>query len=156
MWAALKTQRLGMLYDPQSDTWTPPESVPGFYRAQAGTRLADGRVLVLGGNFPSGAPIAAIYGPSGWTRTAIALGAIFDAGMATLPSGRVLTTSRSLAAAAIYDATVDTWAPGPSRLFEYPTSFSPNPVRLAPTPDGALLVDQGLNRFSSAERFYEP
>ena len=36
------------------------------------------------------------------------------------------------------------------------TYFSPNPLQLAPVAKGAVLMDQGLNRYSSAERFFEP
>ena len=57
---------------------------------------------------------------------------------------------------AIYDPTIDQWTPGPARLFEYPSNFSPNPLQLAIAPRGALVADQGLNRFSSAERYFEP
>ena len=80
----------------------------------------------------------------------------FDAAMATLPSGRVLLATRDPGRVAIYDPASNRWTQAPRYFFPHPTDSGPNPPRVISAPGGALLVDQGLNRFSSAERFFEP
>jgi hypothetical protein len=74
--------------------------------------------------------------------------------LATLPSGRALFADPTHAS--IYDPVADSWEPAPRYRFQHRLSLSSAVVQLAPVPGGALLIDNGLNPFSSAERFQEP
>ena len=145
------------VFDPATGSWTTRDRVPGAPEDSglaAATQLADGRILVvtnckIGGQTPK----AAIYGPLGWASVASPPSCGFS--LANLPSGRTLFAD--VTQANIYDASADQWTAAPPYRFPHAAfGDSTNVVQVAPVPRGALLIDQGLNSFSSAERFFEP
>ena len=92
-------------------------------------------------------------GPPGWSSVAEPPSCADS--LAPLPSGRAL--SAGLDGANIYDPNGDRWLPAPAYRFPHGVFArdSLNVILVAPTPDGAILIDRGLNGFSSAERFLE-
>ncbi len=150
------------VYDAGTNSWSPRRPVPGFSGpglvggslADGLVALSDGRVLAVGACGSGSGPAAAIFGPSGWR--AAAPPPFCARGLATLPSGRVLAAGDT---PVVYDPARNTWTAAPRYRFPHPDSTgtaSPSANLLAPVPSGALLVSDGLNRYSSAERFVEP
>lgn len=145
------TTGLSSFYDPASNSWSPPETVPGIDEGPASlTLLADGRVLLVGDCLRNGMRAAAIYGVAGWSAGPPGAPCGDSTATALLPSGRVLLTGYRRAA--LYDPSENRWTAAPRYFFD---AFDEEYV--APLAGGALVVgsDLALNRFSVAERFFE-
>jgi N-acetylneuraminic acid mutarotase len=107
------------LYDPGTDTWGPADSLSHARQGHTATLLANGKVLVVGGNDGSGGylgselydPVADDWGPAG------ALDVPREKHTATrLVNGKVLVaggvdTAGLPAAAELYDPGTDDWGP---------------------------------------------
>jgi N-acetylneuraminic acid mutarotase len=110
-------------YDPATERWTPTAPLATPRTAHTATPLADGRVLVVGGE-SGGAVLATaeIYDPARdtWTPTAGMIAARSSHAATRLPDGRVLVTGgysspggaarAPTATAEIYDPATDRWA----------------------------------------------
>ncbi|MGA3056892.1 MAG: kelch repeat-containing protein [Candidatus Limnocylindrales bacterium] len=176
------------LYDPSIKPETGPASWGGFtstggmvhLRADhAATRLADGRVLIVGGVDEHGAPIATaeLYDPA--TGRFLSTGSMAhsrDVPEATLlPGGRVLVTGgfdgsgTPIASAELYDPTTGTFSEAGSmaqpRLGSTATLLSDGrvlivggvPAQNSPQPIGAAEVyDPGTGRFTTMGSLREP
>ncbi|AUX38981.1 uncharacterized protein SOCE26_003630 [Sorangium cellulosum] len=117
----LETTLLGSaeLYDPGSGAFRAAAPMAVGRSGHTATRLADGRVLVVGGS--TGAPSAEIYDPAldSWQPTAPPSELRAEHTATLLDDGRVLVAggeagSAALASAEIYDPAADTWSPGPA------------------------------------------
>ncbi|HEX8822383.1 MAG TPA: kelch repeat-containing protein [Archangium sp.] len=150
--------RSAELYDPATGSWTSPSTlVPGTPRMDhTATRLADGRVLVVGG---FGAPqpgqpnqtlaTAELYDPAtgSWRPTGgMALPRRYHSAT-LLADGRVLVAgghdgTSALASAELYDPTTGTWTVTSCASLDrrYHTA-----TRL---PDGRVLVTGGIDSFA--------
>ena len=109
------------LYDPPTGRWTATGSMHAGRAHHAAVLLADGRVLVIGGNAAGGvAPLPEIYDPStrAWTATANLLSASTGTTATRLLDGRILVTggisSRDTSApersAELYDPVSGRWS----------------------------------------------
>jgi hypothetical protein len=110
------------LYDPPSNTWRPAGTMITARDSYTSTGLPSGKVLVAGGDEPTGSSgaisSAEIYDPAGgtWTQTNSMISPHSDANATLLPSGEVLIAggwNRILAAASdsvdVYDPALDRW-----------------------------------------------
>ena len=114
------------LYDPASGQWTragPVGGAAGTHRSgHTVTRLADGRVLVVGGTTSRAASTAEVYEPvKGEWRLAAAPGTPREAhGAVLVEDGRVLVaggfhvSAGALASVERYDPVADTWSAEPA------------------------------------------
>jgi Kelch motif protein len=143
--------------DPRADTWSPRRPIPGirteFERNPTRlTRLSDGSVLAVGDcdSFVSLAP-AAVYTAGDWHPVTSAPRC--GGSLVALPSGRALIAHAD--GASIYDPSTNSWQDAPNYFFPH-SGTNTSEVTIVPAPQGALLFSRGVNRFSSAERFFEP
>ena len=138
------------LYDPATDTWTdgPPLALARAYHTA--TRLADGRVLVVGGVLfanlgPAAGPVAEIYDPvaNSWTSVAPPIAARADHTATRLANGQVLVVGGAvangpaLASAEVYDPAANGWtavASLPAGVVDHTAT---------PLTDGAVLIAGG-------------
>jgi hypothetical protein len=136
------------LYDPVSGSWTPtaPMSVPR-YNATA-TLLADGKVLVAGGDGADASgfrPTAEIYDPAtrAWTSTGSMVVARGQHTATLLLNGTVLVTGgdngQFLASAELFDPASGTWSATP----DMPEARAAHTATLLP--DGSVLVAGGYH-----------
>lgn len=97
------------LYDPASESWLPTRSMTQPRDFPAAALLADGRVLVLGGERNDGS--AELYDPSSgvWRRTGHPNQSSERASLTALLDGRVLVTGGAGRAAELYDPETETW-----------------------------------------------
>jgi hypothetical protein len=129
------------------------DPVPNPRRHHAALRLADGAIVLLGGNAPGGAPVSAIerfepgdqtFAPAGLLAAPRARAAATE-----LADGRVLLTGglgtgdAVLDSAVLYDPVTQTTSPAPN--LSAPRVFH-SQVRLA---DGRVLVLGGSRQFTS-------
>ena len=175
--AALPTGEVE-LYDPAAARWRHTAAVPVRRFAHTATLLADGRVLVVGGENADGTGIAdaELYDPvqGAWTPTGSAMtkgrfghtatrldGPACRAASDKRPKwcGRVLVTGGSsskgrgdIASIELYDPATDTWSTGP------PLSFPRQNHTAAALPDGRVLIAGGLHERAavSSTEVYEP
>jgi hypothetical protein len=108
------------LYDPSTGAWTPTASLPEPLISHTATRLADGRVLVVGGETEIGigaVAAAEIYDPATgmWTPTGSLHTARWEHSAALLGDGRVLVADGvgadgyALDSAEMYDPATGKW-----------------------------------------------
>ena len=143
------------LYDPSSGRWTLTSAMRHRRNGAMGAKLADGRVMVMGGYEDESSlrflRSAEIFDPTRgtWTLTSEASREIGNAGMVRLSDGRVLLAGgvtrvggkdTSRAEAEIYDPATDTWAPTGSMA----TPRSQFPLLLLD--DGRVLAVGGVLR----------
>jgi Kelch motif/Galactose oxidase, central domain len=101
------------LYDPSTGSWTPTGSMHETHYASTATLLPNGLVLVAGGGYSAGLPLASaeLYDPASglWTPT----GSMHEARVrhtATLLSdGRVLVAGGGVSSAELYDPSNGAW-----------------------------------------------
>jgi len=149
------------LYDPAANTWSagPPMSVGRALHTA--TRLADGRVLVVGGASGAGSATAELYDPTtnAWTAAAAPAAARGGHSATLLTDGRVLSIGGAagigpaLATGERYDAATDTWQP----IANAPGARSLHTATLLV--DGTLLVtggQVGIDPFNGSPRGYGP
>jgi hypothetical protein len=146
------------VFDPATDTWMETEVVSGtdyLDHLSAATQLRDGRVLAITScGYSGGKGKTAIYGALGWAAAERPpFCASGPSALSALPSGRALLASTRRAA--IYDPTADRWTIAPPYRFPYGHVYGYSPMRVVPAPGGAVLVSEGLNPLSSAERFFD-
>jgi hypothetical protein len=140
------------IFNPATSRFEAPVRAPADY--YLATRLADGRVLLTGGEDPQGRilNVAGVFNPS--TRTIDAVGGMTTARVkhaaALLPDGRVLVVGGSggrgardrLASTEIYDPATARFAPGPDlRAPRYKIRDA-----VVALPSGAVLVAGGASR----------
>jgi hypothetical protein len=104
-------------YDPVLNAWSAAASMSEARYRHAAVRLANGKVLVAGGDSGSGVTdTCEIYDSVAdtWTATGAMVAARSEHGLVLLPSGRVLAMGGQdgddLDSAEIYDPTAGTWA----------------------------------------------
>ncbi|RKH58198.1 kelch repeat-containing protein [Corallococcus aberystwythensis] len=142
--------RLAEVYDPASNAWTSVSAPPWGQAQHTATRLDDGRVLVVGGNWNT--PLAALFDPTAGTWAELTPpGDPFINHTATLlQDGRVLVAG--LARSWIYSPTGGSWtrAGDPSVSRNGPTA-----TRL---PDGRVLLTggEGSNRLIREAELFDP
>jgi hypothetical protein len=110
-----------LLYDPASNTWSSGGSDPSLVRSNAtATLLADGKVLVAGGNTLDYLATTLVYDPAtnAWTPGASMLEARAFHTSTLLSAGQVVVTGGStgglpLGTIEIYDPATNTWTAGP-------------------------------------------
>lgn len=156
--------RTAELYDPSTGLWTPttlPMAFPVVVSrvGHTATLLANGLVLVAGGDDGEGGATALLYDPrSGrWTATGRMQQARRDHTATLLPSGQVLVAggdasgSRGTASAELYDPVRGSWTATGS--MQGPRRFHTATL----LPDGRVLVAGGAgnDHLSSAE-VYDP
>lgn len=149
------------LYDPATGRWALAAPMANRRMGAGGVKLADGRVLVMGG-FSETAAVrflrnAEIFNPSTgtWTSTAEAPREVGNAGLVRLRDGRVLRAGGvtrpsgrldapnedlSQAGAELYDPATDAWSPTGSMIA--PRSQFP----LLLLDDGRVLAVGGVSR----------
>jgi hypothetical protein len=118
------TRATAELYDPSTGRWTLTGSMREARQDHSAVLLANGKVLVLGGNASDGGPArllssAELYDPSTgtWTDTGRLLSARTNATATLLADGRVLvaggvssSADRPERSAEVYDPATGTWA----------------------------------------------
>ena len=151
------------IYSASKGTWSAGSALSGGGRyAMTATSLADGRVLVAGGNSGfsgSGSVLtgAQIYtAGSGWKATGAMRVARFDQAAALLPDGRVLVAGGSdaagtaLASAELYDPATGRWALTGTMW------YARSAESLTVLPDGRVLAAGGYtNAATPAQRVSE-
>jgi N-acetylneuraminic acid mutarotase len=133
------------VYDPAKNAWSPAGTMSAARLGHAAARLADGRVLVVGGDGDQGPLASAEYWSSGKNDWAPAPGMSIpreNAAVASLPDGHVLISGgRSLggpvSSSELFDPSSERWAPAGSmsvvRVQHTATALK----------DGAVLVAGG-------------
>jgi hypothetical protein len=141
------------VWDPATNRWTATPRPRWDRFGHAATRLSDGRVLVTGGKTPTRVyqegketrlASAEVYDPSTnqWTEVAPMAAIRVYHDTALLPDGRVLAVGAfEREPAEIWSPELDAWSPTP--LFA--DGFRGNAGRLAPLPDGSVLL---VSRFT--------
>jgi hypothetical protein len=137
------------IYDSGSNSWTVGSAmVLGVGRSHhAAVLLADGRILVIGGQ-QNGAPVGPneIYDPGAdsWVVVSSLIEPRYGAAATRLPDGRVLVatghdTNQYLATAEIYDPATDSWsdAPDPAIARRY--------AEMVMLPNGLAILAGGWN-----------
>ncbi|CAN98509.1 conserved hypothetical protein with Kelch motif [Sorangium cellulosum So ce56] len=109
------------IYDPATGAFLAAAPMAAVRGAHTATRLADGRVLVIGGE--AGGPGVEIYAPAldAWLPASSPSMSRASHTATLLDDGRVLLAGGRAGSAAtesteIYDPATDTWAPGPPML----------------------------------------
>lgn len=150
-----------------SATWTPAGDLALARLAHRATLLADGRVLVTGGNTAVGntydTKLAEIYDPAtnSWSTTGSTTNGRSQGHTATrLDDGRVLVTGGVNANVCTFDNTAELYDPATGTWsFTGSLAAARYYATATPLPDGTVLVAGGGNRcgavFSSAE-IYDP
>jgi hypothetical protein len=161
--------RAAELYDPGSNTWRRTAPLPTALEFHSATRLADGRVLVVGAAFfgPS-ARSAHVFDPAtgGWSAAAAPPASIGTQHQAVrLADGRVLVAGGYCcdrradpdpSATALYNPATDSWVSGARmQLARWADSMT-----LTALPDGRALITGGttISLVSATDRaeVYEP
>lgn len=131
------------VFDPRSDTWTPAASPPRDPAGATLTVLADGRVLLAGGeDFAARSASAYLYLPDEdrWVRTADMLQPRANFTATRLLDGRVLVAGgeaggKALTSCEFYDPRSGSWSSAPSlplgRVFQTSVLLSNGDVVLA-------------------------
>jgi N-acetylneuraminic acid mutarotase len=142
------------IYDPATDSWATTTSMQAGREFHTATLLADGRLLVLGGQtqasnmgIPDQRPLASaeIFDPHGGTWSTVKPMPHTRIGQTAtlLPSGKVLVAGGTDQAADLYEPATDTWSsagrvPTMTRPEQTATTLADGRVLLAPgfTADG--------------------
>ncbi len=144
------------LYDPETGSWSETGSMTTARSGPRSTTLSDGRVLVVGGEGPSGDPLASaeIYDPStgAWTAAGGMLAPRRDFVLAALPGGGALVAGGTVdgevtAAADRFDPldTGGTWV----QVAAMPAPASNASATLLG--DGRVFVAGGIGRVGSSD-----
>jgi WD40 repeat protein len=104
------------LYNPTNGTWTPVNPIANARYAHTATRLANGKVLIAGGQGTSDIIASAeMYDPASrsWTPVRPMTGARYYHTATLLPNNQLLVAGGypSLASAELFDPDTATWAP---------------------------------------------
>jgi hypothetical protein len=150
---------LAELYNPATGTWSVAGSLNKGRSNHAIARLADGRVMAVGGygsNYSGALKSVEIYNPATdfWAQAAPTLYAHTGAHAFGLPNGKVVVLGGELSEASssveTYDPTTNTWTAKASAL------VAPrNHAAAVQLPDGRILLAGGASSYSSAE-LYDP
>lgn len=162
-------QRSTDLYDPKTQAWAAGTSMPASRTGHTADLLANGKVLVAGGNGGAPANSAVLFDPAAnggagaWSATSNTLGTgRFQHRSVVLASGKVLlvsgrdgaTTSVEVASAELYDPAANAWSSGGA------LSSAAYDHGVARLPDGKVLAFGGTNTGSnvvhSNGQFYDP
>jgi N-acetylneuraminic acid mutarotase/plastocyanin len=160
------------IYDPTTNSWSSAGNMQVARRLAAASRLADGRVLVTGGEttgLTSSTATAEIYDPTtnSWSSAAAMHDARYGQAALTLPDGRVLviggdelgSSPADLNGVEAYDLSTNTWTQLPS-LTDAREQFG-----AVALPDGGVVVvggdqyDPSTSSFvqlATAERYTPP
>ena len=129
------------LYNPQTNTWAATGAMKTARFDAAAVRLADGRVLVLGGTTTGGTALASaeLYDPETgkWSDAHAMLSARDLPAAVLLPSGKVFVAGGAGKTAELYDPATDTWAAAAAMTV---SRLHPAAALLA---DGRVLVAGG-------------
>jgi Galactose oxidase, central domain/Kelch motif len=150
-----------VIYDPRTATWSPAGPMPLAIGVGASAiALADGRVLVAGGEDPNRVPMAAaeIFDPSrhSWSATGPMISARERSALTLLTSGKALVIgglglSGPLSSAQLYDPISGKWSPA-GELAE--ARYAAAAVRLS---DGRVLAAGGdAGRLVNSAELYDP
>jgi hypothetical protein len=150
------------LYDPTTKTWSAAASLPEPRTLHAAALLANGQVLIVGGQTDSTSPVplhAELYDPAAntWTDAGAMIAPSVLSTATRLANGKVFVVDGdALGTTEIYDPTSKSWTAGPK---------SANPHQLGTTatllPDGRVLVvggiaQTGANPTLSFPEIYDP
>ena len=133
-------------YDQTTQRWVQVAAMPAARLMDSGVRLADGRILVVGGAYN-----AAIYDPTTgkWSQTPGMPAAVDSPGVALLPDGSVLVAGglsggSSVTETEVFDPTTDSWANGGN------LTIAAAAPAIAVLPNGTVLLAGGEHALSSA------
>jgi MYXO-CTERM domain-containing protein len=148
------------IYDPGGNSWSASAPMDYARVAHRAVRLADGRVMVAGGDNYAGDAVAIteIFSPEtkAWTPAGEMLNPRLMFGMQRLPSGHVLAVGGTLSgevldSAELFDPVTEGWAP------TQPLAEARRFPETAVLDDGTVLVLGGAgssdNTLATAERF---
>lgn len=151
-------QRSTDLYDPKTQTWTAGTNMPASRSGHTADLLANGKVLVAGGNGGAPANSAILFDPAAnggagaWSPTSNTLTAgryqhrsvVLASGKVLLVSGRDGTaSSKELASAELYDPSANAWSSGGA------LTAAAYDHGVALLPGGKVLAFGGTNSSSS-------